>query len=226
MGARLKPLPIGYRVERWEVIDDKHITRNKSTLWLCRCDCGTERPVLDYELRRSKSRSCGCLIVDVIRERSIKHGATVGIGQGERKLPEYKIWEGIKQRCNNPKDRAYRYYGGRGISIAPEWAKDFKAFLDHVGRRPYPDLEIDRIDNNGNYEPGNVRWTTRQGQMRNTRQTRNLTWNGKTKCLSEWAREVGLDHRIVWQRLKAGWTVDRALTNKDWRKCGIKSSCT
>lgn len=122
-------------------------------------------------------------------------------------LPEYGIWVGIKKRCSQPSHHAYHYYGGRGITICREWADDFGAFLKHVGRRPADHYQLDRIDNDGNYEPGNVRWATRTQQMRNRRcvlMTDELAEQIRSRrgmSHAEIASELGVPKSAVWRAL-------------------------
>lgn len=137
------------------------------------------------------------------------HGEAV---QGQF-TPEYKVWRDIKRRCLNPNVWNYSRYGGRGITIAPEWRDDYLAFLRDVGRRPSPIHSIERIDNDGDYEPGNVRWATRKEQARNRRSSRRLTFRGETRTMTEWAELLGLSVWALSKRLNAhGWSVEDALT--------------
>lgn len=128
------------------------------------------------------------------------------------KRPEYKAWQQIKVRCLNPKDRNFPNYGGRGITIAAEWISSFESFYEHVGARPSSSHSIDRIDNNGDYEPGNVRWATVVEQGRNRRTCRAITFQGRTQLFQEWADEMGLHKATLETRLdRFGWSLERAL---------------
>lgn len=113
------------------------------------------------------------------------------------------------QRCRTQTHHAWNDYGGRGITVCDRWLV-FKNFLADMGDPP-AGLQLDRIDNDGNYEPGNCRWATRTVQAQNRQSTRLITFNGETKCMSEWARQLGVQPRLIAHRLKAGWTVEEAL---------------
>lgn len=128
------------------------------------------------------------------------------------RAPEYTIWAMIKARCGNPREQSYPNYGGRGITICDAWRKNYEAFLADVGRRPSAAHSIDRIDVNGNYEPGNVKWSTRFEQHRNTRRNRFLTLNGVTHCLSDWSQITGISRGTLNGRLYRGWSDEAILT--------------
>jgi len=142
------------------------------------------------------------------RARNYRHGyKTAG-----KYSPEYSIWMNLRARCNNPKNNRYDSYGARGIKVCDRWMADFVNFLEDMGRRPSKAHSIDRIDNDGNYEPGNCRWATRKEQCRNRRSSRFLEFNGQVKTAAEWAEEVGIEQSTLNLRLKYGWSVERALT--------------
>ena len=115
------------------------------------------------------------------------------------------------ERCCNPSCACYERYGGRGIKVHPAWRESFQQFYDDVGPRPSAAYSLDRIDNNGNYEPGNVRWATVTEQQNNMRSNRILDHNGKSQTVTQWARELGLQATTLSTRLRRGWTVERAI---------------
>lgn len=126
---------------------------------------------------------------------------------------EYAAWARMISRCGNPEARGYRNYGGRGISVCSQWRDDFTSFLEDVGARPSPDHSLDRYpDNDGNYEPGNVRWATRDEQANNKRTTVRLTLRGETMALTEWARHLGIEYTTLRSRFHKGWSVEDMLT--------------
>lgn len=140
---------------------------------------------------------------DPLFKKNEKHGA--------RRTPEYRIWSHIKGRCNNSKDAAYSNYGGRGITICGAWSKSFLAFLAHVGERPTPQHSLDRINNDGNYEPGNVRWATKSEQALNTRRVHLVTVGDRTQSVIEWAKELNIKPPTLYSRLYKGWESEKAL---------------
>lgn len=124
--------------------------------------------------------------------------------------PTYRTWLAMLNRCTNPKQGNYRYYGGRGISVCERWTT-FAHFLADVGERP-SGATLDRINNDIGYEPSNCRWSQHTVQMRNTRSNRMLTYNGETMCLSAWAMRYGMNRERLKQRLERGWPLHKALT--------------
>lgn len=175
---------------------------------LCRCDCGDKRIAVLSELRRGNTKSCGCLSREL---RSIAVGRR-SITHGESDCKTHRIWRAMKSRCNNPRVHNYQDYGGRGISVCPQWEKSYEMFIADMGHCP-SGASIDRIDNDGNYEPGNCRWATRADQNRNRRDNVMLTFAGKTMCLTDWASEIGMNERTLRNRIKHyGWSIKDALT--------------
>ena len=132
--------------------------------WFCQCKCGNEKIALATNLVRGMTNSCGCLHKQMTSKARKTHGATVENGKGTRL---FQIWMGMKQRCNNPNSPKYKRYGGRGIKIADEWLKDFSSFHNWATKNGYNDhLTIDRVNNNGNYEPDNCQWITHEENTR------------------------------------------------------------
>jgi hypothetical protein len=132
---------------------------------------------------------------------------------------EYKAWRGMKARCLIPGASGFYKYGARGIEVYPEWVVDFEAFFRHVGERPTPSHSLERIDNSGNYEPGNVRWATATEQARNRRSARFLTFRGESKTLSEWSERTGMSPHNIKHRVDVlGWTVEKALSTPKGRR--------
>jgi hypothetical protein len=176
--------------------------------WSSRCACGATRTVSSGKLKSGETSSCGCRRVAVSRAKATTHGETT---HGTMS-PEYRVWQLIIDRCENPHNKSYADYGGRGIAITAEWRHDFPAFLASVGRRPSAGHSIDRIDNAKGYEPGNVRWATRREQNSNKRSNVLLTIDGVTKLVVHWADENGLKRGTVALRIKNGWAHKLAVT--------------
>ena len=134
---------------------------------------------------------------------------------GGKGTPEYAAWRSMKRRCYAPNCSQYHNYGGRGIEVCPEWKDSFIQFREDMGLKPSPKHSLDRIDTDGNYSPDNCRWATAQEQMANVRYNRKLTFQGRTLCLAEWSREVGIKDATIRKRLDIhGYTVEEALTIK------------
>ncbi len=183
----------GQRVVRWTILRVAPKSRTHASSrprWLCRCNCGTEKLVLDQNLRLALratvggSRSCGCLAIEV----STRHGSA----SGRRPAAEYLAWTQAKKRCSNPRNASYRDYGGRGIRMCAAWAESFETFLNDMGPRPSPKHSLDRINPDGDYEPCNCRWATSDIQARNKRNIRWFAFEGERLILAEVAARLGI----------------------------------
>lgn len=132
----------------------------------------------------------------------------MGKHHGLSRRPEYAIWNGIRQRCFNPKRPEYARYGAKGITMYPGWVKDFQAFFSYLGERPSPTHSVDRIDGRQGYFPGNVRWATPEQQAQNSTIARPITYQGRTMTVSEWARETGIGFTTLIARLNRNFPLD------------------
>ncbi len=196
---------IGKRYSRLVVLRENGRTKHGMRIFECRCDCGNSVNVPIASLQNGNTRSCGC-----IRN---KYGY---IPVKNSKL--YKVWSSMKDRCNNPHNRSYRNYGGRGIYVCNEWQNDYGAFMTWAYNSGYQEgLSIDRINNDGPYSPDNCRWATRVEQQNNTRLNRYIEFNGECKTISEWAKQLGIKQHTLQLRLKR-WPLCRALTEPRHRE--------
>lgn len=150
---------------RLRVVGDIEERDDGCLQWLCHCDCGNDLVARSRDLRSGNTKSCGCLKMDLTRVRFTTHGYC----KEGKPNQEYTTWKGMRQRCNDPNADNYPRYGGRGISVCARWS-DFSLFLADMGPRP-EGTSIDRINNDGNYEPGNCRWATAVEQQNNRRKT-------------------------------------------------------
>lgn len=141
-------------------------TTSRSVFWMCTCDCGKNHITSTNSIRVGDSKSCGCLRNEQNAVASLKHGYAI-----KGHTPEYRSWAHMIQRCYNPNNDSYCYYGARGITVCPRWRNSFENFLQDMGRKPDPLLTIERINVNGNYEPGNCIWIPRSEQPKNTRRS-------------------------------------------------------
>lgn len=195
-------IPIGAKFGRLTIISIESIPGNIPRV-LCRCDCGKITVKRWCNVKNNLTKSCGCLF----RETRKIGGTTHGLG----KPPEFVVWTDMKARCNNPKEKSYERYGGRGIKVCGRWNKSFADFYYDMGPRPTPKHSIERIDNNGNYEPNNCKWIIRDRQARNRRNNTFITYQGVTLTIGEWNSALNFPVGTISQRIhKLGWSVDKA----------------
>lgn len=174
-------------------------------------------------LASGASTSCGCYKREVAGSQVRRHGLS---GSGE-----YRSWAGMIVRCTDPDSAAWEHYGARGIRVHAAWVGrgGFERFVAHVGPRPSPQHSIDRIDNDGNYEPGNVRWATAKEQARNTRRNVWIELNGERLCASDIASRAGVSRQAIEQRIASGWTAEELLRpntgRRGWRHGYRCSNC-
>lgn len=222
---------IGYRSHRLEVIGSQfRLYGHGKPIWACvvRCDCGTCKIVNVKDIARGFQKSCGCHRVEVGRQLSATYGTTHGL-TGSRL---YVTWKNIKSRCNDPKQESYAYYGARGIQVCEEWQSSFVTFAEWAAAHGYrDDLQIDRRDTNGHYEPGNCRFVTSRENNNNRRNTPVVEAFGEQKSLAEWARDrrCAISYTQLWSRLfsarrKMQWTPEQAITTPPLHQSKRKQS--
>ena len=181
----------------WTLVSEPYIS-GKYTKAICVCVCGKKKEIHFSSLKTGKSKSCGC-------QRNTK------LTHGQSKTVLYRLWKGIRSRCYNKNSQFYLFYGGRGIVMAKEW-HDFARFKADVGDRPSDAHEIDRIDNNKGYEPGNIRWATRSEQVNNRSNTTYVSYLGKKTPLKFACSMAGVDYELVRLRMKRGWDFSKAVS--------------
>lgn len=203
---------IGNKYGRLTVIERASVGKSGAVKWKCKCDCGNIVIVNGSFLRNGHTSSCSCLQKDIAARTAKKMGME-NKRHGMSQARVHNIWRGMKQRCEDHNAEDWPRYGGRGITVCDEWRDNFEAFRDWAMVNGYrDDLSIDRIDNDGNYCPENCRWATDEEQNNNRRNSRMVTFNGKTMSLKQWANETGIPRGTIAARLRTGWTVERAMT--------------
>lgn len=198
---KLKDLS-GFRFGKWSVIEWA-CKKQAEQHWKCVCDCGTVKVVNGTSLKKGTSRSCGCASKDWCYKHGME-GTSI-----------YNIWAGMIQRCHNERAREFKYYGARGIKVCDRWRLSFQAFYEDMGDRP-SGLSIDRINNDGDYEPANCRWASKKQQIRN----RSVTKMHDGVSVAELAENAGVSVRLVRARLNRGWEMEKALSNLRFRRGG------
>lgn len=188
---------------------------SKRVNWLCQCDCGGECSPTTYCLRSGRTQSCGC----IQRERT---GAAARISSrthGKTDTPEYRSWSAMRSRCTNPHSTGYDRYGGRGIKVCDRWLNSFEQFLADMGHRHSAKYSLDRIDQDGDYEPINCRWATRIEQANNRRDNRIVIIDGRKITLRNAVRYFGCVISITsaWRRIKKGWPHKNAVSKPSTR---------
>ncbi len=183
---------------------DQHGREHGQPTFLCRCACGNMKILRGSRIVRGEQLSCGCL--------RRKHGGC----SAKNRSAEWLCWQSLRARCEHPWTKGYARYGGRGIKICPRWRNSFKDFLADMGTCPFG-YQIDRIDNNGNYEPRNCRWVSRRENMNNRECSIRLEMDGQKRTLTEWCEMYGAPYSRTLQRLNRGWTPERAIKSPSVR---------
>ncbi len=187
-----------------EIINSENKTNR---FFICKCNCGKKFKTTLTHIRTGHTKSCGCLLAKILEKRNTKHGFLQKKDKISLKL--YYAWQGMKKRCYNKNNSGYKHYGGRGIMVCERWVNSFEnfkndmflAFKKHIKENGNKNTSLDRINNDGNYEPSNVRWTVRSIQNKNKRNTKYITWNGETMCVADWAKFFKIPPITLWQRL-------------------------
>jgi len=194
----------GQRFGRLTVLKRQANNKHNSEMWLCQCDCGNKKVIIGFDLKRGHTKSCGCLK----KEGSLPtHGHTAG----GKESKTYITWNHMLDRCKNKNVVNYKDYGGRGISVCDRWLR-FENFYADMGDKP-EGLTLERIDNDGNYEPSNCKWATRIEQANNTRFNVFIEYDGQRLTIAQWARKIGMNYFTLHNRIRDyGWPIKKALT--------------
>ena len=197
---------IGQNFNRLTVLSESGRNKNGRIVWLCQCNCGSKINVNSLSLRTKNTQSCGCLRKERTTKLKLSHGKT--------KTSEYVAWKGLIRRCTKPKNTHYSEYGGRGIKVCDRWLKSFENFLEDMKEKPSSFHSIDRIDNNGNYEPDNCRWATIKEQANNRQNSRYYNYDGEPQTLRQLFNKYSppLSYRTFRARVENGWPMFQALT--------------
>lgn len=184
--------------------------------WLFECECGNETVTRPDWVKQGKVQSCGCYRDEINGDRIARMATTHGHSKNGKLTSEYNSWRNMRDRCRYPSNEHWDLYGGRGITVCERWDTSFKNFLEDMGPKPKGQT-IDRIDVNGNYEPGNCQWAAPKTQMRNMRNNRIINYLGRDMTLAEACELAGVPRTRVNARLRLGWPIERALTqpNRD-----------
>lgn len=185
-----------------------------TTFCECVCECGVIIYVRPRDLKLGIVRSCGCLNKDTQRKRLTEMNRKHGCAPRGAQTSEYRVWAAMKSRCLNPNSTEYAFYGGRGIKVCRRWMT-FENFIADMGQKPSPKHSIDRLNSNGNYKPGNCKWSTHAEQDRNRRSNRNFTVNGMTFCMTDWAKRLEIPYKTLWMKIERGQTMKEIVEAKE-----------
>lgn len=195
----------GQRFGMLVVLYFSHMSQSGQSMWMCRCDCGIEKPMQIGNAKFRGSSSCGCRRTEMLSNGMMRRT------HGQHDTTEYHVYCSMRQRCTNKLNAAYSDYGGRGITICERWLESFENFFEDMGKRP-SGTSLDRIDNNLGYSPDNCRWASKDQQANNTRANRMIEFCGETMTMAQWASRRNVPIQTLFNRLLLGWTVERALT--------------
>lgn len=200
----------GKRYGRLTILSFSHFEqegKGRRPFWNCQCDCGKIVKKRSKTMKNGDSLSCGCIRRETTTAKNYVHGSA------PRKAcsPEYKTWCDIIKRTENQKYIHFKNYGGRGITVCERWRNSYSNFLGDMGQKPSPKHSIERINNEGDYEPSNCCWATQKAQCRNKRNNHKITHEGTTLCLGAWAEKLGMNYMTLYSRIRKGWTISESI---------------
>lgn len=193
---------IGEKFGKLTVVERRKNSKSGKAMWLCECECGNKVIIPTYRLTMGETRSCGCLKKE---SKNFTHKMS--------KTRIYYIWLDMKKRCHDQKNKSFKHYGGKGITVCEEWEKDFMSFFKWAMENGYSEeLTIDRINGELGYSPENCRWANKITQNNNRKNSLFVEYMGETKTLSEWCRQYERNYKMVYQRFrKLGWQFEKAM---------------
>jgi hypothetical protein len=194
---------VGKRFGRLTVIKINGRSRYGQNKWLCKCDCGNEKTIEGASLRRGVTVSCGCYQREIAKLANTTHGYS--------HKPEHNIWAAMITRCYNKNYIGAKNYSGRGITVCDSWLNSFENFLKDMGNRPTRYHSIERVNNDGNYEPVNCKWEVREVQDRNKRSNRFIEMDGVKMCIQDWLNKYNKTQGCIKTRIKMGMSLEDAL---------------
>lgn len=194
---------IGEKIGLLTVVSREHRDAKLGRMFMCRCDCGTEKLVPHSNLLTKNTKSCGCLK----RRNSDLPFA------GASRLREYQTWKHMLQRCYDESARGYVSYGARGVTVCDKWRNSFAEFLADMGTATTPKHTLDRIDSTKGYSPENCRWATMKEQQNNKTNNTLITFNGKTMNVKQWSEHLGISRANIHYRLKAKWPLEKVFSS-------------
>lgn len=206
---KIKPKDLtGKKFNRLTAVEVVGKDKHGNMLWLCKCDCGNATIIPTNKLTSNKTKSCGCL-----KKETAKPPVIVKHGMSYSRL--YQVWKDMKGRCYRPTSTRYYTHGARGVKVCAEW-QTFEPFYKWALSNGYQEnLTLDRINNDGNYEPSNCRWATMKTQANNRRTNHFLTYKGETHTLKEWAEIIGINYNTLVGRInRLGWSIEKTLNKK------------
>lgn len=207
-----KSVAIGQTFGSWTVICDAPRDKGYRKRWMCRCKCGKEKTVDQYSLTSGDTTSCGCANKAKLLSVLTTHGRS--------KTKIYSAWRDMKNRCERPKGQAWKNYGGRGITVCERWSTSFENFFNDMGDLPFVGAQLDRIDNTKGYYKENCRWATRSEQVRNTRVTPMMAFQGDVLAAATVAEKMGVNVGTFNSRRSRGWSDDRIISQPIRQKKG------
>jgi hypothetical protein len=190
----------GKQFGRLLVIRRQKVAGARNVMWLCQCQCGNFTVAAAANIGKT-TLSCGCFAEETARD--LLRGNTYKRTHNLSQSPEYRVWTKMKLRCHDPENPRYPEWGGRGIKVCIRWRDSFENFFTDMGRRPSPRHSIDRIDNDGDYKPGNCRWAFAAQQARNTRLTHWVTIDGRRLCVKDWCYFMNVPRDAVYALTRA-----------------------